>query len=256
MLQLLTFLPASNGREPCGNRFLLLSNEIWSRFPGIRSPKKNGAPYWLRHCFWDVRHSENALALSNFNRLLRMSHAEIKPLLLEHIDTLLNELRSWSKRAGAARWDVDRSVKIISRDTLRSWWERRTSEILDGASTISGGKLRDKMRTAILGNEQVLMAVELRRDYAKFVRTARYMEDNFAQRMQSRVKSELASLRARFVAGQIPLEPSAFHALCLDRMNTINSERPEGAEDQSAFLMGCMYDITDRCLHQFARPSP
>jgi hypothetical protein len=123
-------------------------------------------------------------------------------------------------------------------------------------SAASGGKLRSKMRAAVLGEDQVLMAVELRREYAKIVRTSRYMESDFAQRLQSRVKSELASLRARFVAGQIPVEPTVFYALCVERMNAINLERPAGTEDQFAFLLGCMYDIADRCLHQFARPSP
>ena len=121
-----------------------------------------------------------------------------------------------------------------------------------GRST-SGGKLRGKMRDATLGEDQVLMAVELRRDYAKTVRTSRYMESTSAQRLQSRVKSELASLRARFVAGQIPPDPVAFHSLCIHRMNVINSERSDDTEDQSAFLIGCMYDIADRCLHQFTK---
>ena len=212
-----------------------------------------GTPYWLKHCFWDVRHSERDLASSNFDRLIRMSYAQGKALLPEHIDTLLDELRLWAKKAGGARWEPDRSVKIITRNQLLGWWAQRTTEILDGASATSGGKLRGKMRDATLGEDQVLMAVELRRDYAKTVRTSRYMESTSAQRLQSRVKSELASLRARFVAGQIPPDPVAFHSLCIHRMNVINSERSDDTEDQSAFLIGCMYDIADRCLHQFTK---
>jgi hypothetical protein len=254
-LRLLTFFPGSSGREPCNSRFLNLSNEIWNRFSDVRSPKGNGASYWLKHCFWDVRHSEHALASSNFNLLLRISFAEEKGLLPEHIDTLLNELRAWAKNAGGARWEPDRSTKIISRDTLVAWWTKRTTEILDGASAVSGGKLRGKMRDALLEEDQVRMAVELRRDYSRMIRTSRYMESSFAQRLQSRVKSELASLRARFIARQIPLDSAAFHALCLERMNAINLERPVDTEDQSAFLIGCMYDIADRCLHRFTRPS-
>jgi hypothetical protein len=113
-----------------------------------------------------------------------------------------------------------------------------------------------KMRAATLADDQISMAVDLRREYARTIRTSRYMEDNAGQRLQSRVKSELASLRARFVAGRISLEPVAFHALCMEHLDAINSDRPAGTEDHAAFLMGCMYDITDRCLHQFARPSP
>jgi hypothetical protein len=165
-LKLLTFPPGASGREPCNGRFLSLSNEIWKRFPDIRSPKTNGASYWLKHCLWDVRHSEHALTLSNFTRLLRIASAEGKFLLPEQIDTLLDELRVWAKKAGGARWDPDRSFKIILRNTLVDWWAKRTAEILDGASEVSGGKLRGKMRDAFLEEDQVRMAVELRRDYS------------------------------------------------------------------------------------------
>jgi Cap4 dsDNA endonuclease len=120
-LRMLTFLPSATGREPCGERFLILHNELCNRFPTIRSPKGNGASYWLKHCIWDVRDSEQALISSNFVRLLRIASAERKPLLVEHIDILLEELRVWSKQAGAARWEPNRAAKIISRDKLRSW---------------------------------------------------------------------------------------------------------------------------------------
>ena len=63
------------------------------------------------------------------------------------------------------------------------------------------------------------------------------------------------SLRARLFAGQLDLNGVGFHALCLDRMDAANGERPAGSEDRSAFLKGCMYDIADRCLLRFARPA-
>jgi hypothetical protein len=252
-LKVLTLEPGATGREPCGTRFLALHGELWDRFPGIRSPKNNGAAYWLKHCHWDIRHSELALESSNFVRLLRIATSEGKYLLVDQIDLLLEELRFWAKHAGDALWEPDRSVKILSRMRLRAWWEKRTVEILDGASSVSGDKLARKMRAAFLAEDQVRMAIELRRDYARIVRTSRYMENDLALRLQSQVKSELTALRARFVAGQIPFDPPGFHSLCVERMKVINSG---GSDDNVAFLIGCMYDITDRCLHQFERPSP
>jgi hypothetical protein len=112
-LKLLTFSSGASGREPCGAHFLTLSSELWSRFPAICSPKSNGASYWLKHCFWDVRHSEQALKVSNFSHLLRIAYAEGKALFPEQIDALLEELRSWAKEAGGARWEPNRSAKII-----------------------------------------------------------------------------------------------------------------------------------------------
>jgi hypothetical protein len=255
-LKVLTFPYGTSGREPCGARFLALHGELHKRFPAIRSAKGNSAAYWLKHCLWDVRPSEAFLAQSNSHRLLRYASADGKALLIEQGEILLGELRHWAKTAGQARWEPDSALKIITREQLRSWWERRTAEIIEGVSTISGGKLARKMRDAVLTDDQVRMAVDLRRDYARTIRTSRYMEEDEARRLQQRVKSELASLRARFIAGDIPLDSTGFHALCLDRMDALNAERVAGTEDRSAFLKGCMYDISDRCLHQFVRPIP
>jgi hypothetical protein len=147
-LKVLTLAPRMTGREPCGARFLALHNELLERCPGVHSPKSNGPSFWLDHCYWDVRHDETALQASNLLQLLRLSSTERKLLVLEQIELLLVELRSRAKTAAAARWEPDRSVKIITRDQLRSWWDSRTAEMLDEARSESGGKLAVKMRAA------------------------------------------------------------------------------------------------------------
>lgn len=72
--------------------------------------------------------------------------------------------------------------------------------------------------------------------------------------LQRRVKSELASLRAGQIAGQLAPDGPTFHSICIQKMDEINQNLPNQAEDQSALLKGCMYDIADRCLHRFSRP--
>ena len=49
-------------------------------------------------------------------------------------EALLTELLSWVKAAGEARWEPDRAKKIILREDLVAWWERRRQELVDGAS--------------------------------------------------------------------------------------------------------------------------
>lgn len=254
-LEILTFPLNAPGREPDGVRFKALEAELEKRFPEIKSPKGNVASYWIQNGYWDQRHSEDAVKTDNLVRVIKLSSKEGFPLLPELADTLLDELRSKAKKAGDAKWEPNRDRKIFTRAALREWWENRAQELIDGASAPAGGKLRRKMTEASLPEELVGLAIELRRDYSTATRTSRYMEPGQEEGLQRRVKSEVISLQARFVAGQIELDSAGFHALCLDRMDKLNDERPSGSEDQSAFLKGCMYDIADRCLLRFERTS-
>ncbi|MFC1836265.1 hypothetical protein ACFL2Q_16355, partial [Thermodesulfobacteriota bacterium] len=169
---------------------------------------------------------------------------------------LLEELRTMAKAAGDAKWEPDRDKKIFIREALSAWWERSKRELIENATKPSGAKLREKMTNAGLPRDLVELAVELRRDYATATRTHRYMKVGEQSHLQSRVKAEVMSLRARFVARQLDLDASGFHSLCLDHMDVVNAGRPPGKEDQSAFLKGCMYDIADRCLLRFEGPTP
>jgi len=253
-LKMLTFLLGAPGREVDGEQFKALLSELDRRFPGLKSPKGNGAAYWLKNCVWDERHSEESVRINNLVRLIKLSSKDGRPLLPEPAEMLLDELRAKAKDAGKAKWEPDRDKKIFTREALRHWWERRMQELSDGVAVPSGGKLREKMTKAGLPPEIVDLAVELRREYSTAARTPSYMERKESELLQSRVKAELMSLRARFVAGQLALDGAGYHSLCLERMDMVNAERPAKNEDRSAFLKGCMYDITDRCLHRFDRP--
>jgi Cap4 dsDNA endonuclease len=254
-LEMLTLPRGAPGRERDGERFKKLESELNKRFPELKSQKGNGTAYWLENCFWDYRESEAAVQNENLVRLIRLSCKEGQPLLIEFAEATLEELRARAKEAGQARWEPDRHKKIIAREALHEWWERRIRATAEGAATPSGGNLREKMIEAGLSSDIVELAVEMRRDYAVSARTSRYMESGEAELLQSRVKSEVMSLRARLIAGKldIDIDGAGFHALCLDRMDAVNAERPKGSEDRSAFLKGCMYDIADRCLLRFTR---
>jgi Cap4 dsDNA endonuclease len=253
-LELLTYPCGSPGREPDAEKLTALRTDIEKRFPALISVKGNGISYWLANCHWDQRHSEDAVRKDNLVRLMRLSIKEGRPLLLEPAEVLLNELRAWAKSAGAAKWEPDRDSKIILRQTVRTWWDQRMCELTEGAASTSGGKLITKMTAAGLPDELIELAIDMRRGYAAASRTSRYLQPEEGERLQGRVKSEVMSLRARFVAGQLDVDGAEFHSLCLDRMDAVNAERGPSVEDRSAFLKGCMYDIADRCLLRFERP--
>jgi hypothetical protein len=253
-LEVLTYSCGASSREPCADKMKTLRSELDERFPGLKSAKGNDAGYWLENCHWDQRHSEESVQKDNLLRLMRLGMKERRPLLLEPAEVLLTELRACAKAAGDAKWEPDRDKKIILREALRAWWEQRTFDLTECAAAAAGGKLARKMKDAGLPDELIELAAEMRRGYSAVSRTSVYLQPEEADRLQNRVKSEVLSLRARYVAGQIDLDGAGFHSLCLERMEMLNVKRGSAVEDRSAFLKGCMYDIADRCLLRFSRP--
>lgn len=250
----LTYPLGTPGRELGHDDMKKLKKDIDSRCPDAVSKKGNNSEFWLKRCLWDVRHGLKQIANANHIAMLKLARDEGRPLVVDQAQVLLDALRAWAKVAGEADWKSERDKKIITRYALRTWWEARTSELAEGRASIAGGKLADKMFDAGATDEMVKLAVELRRGYANAVRTNRYMADGELDRLQDQVKSEMMTLRTRFVAGEIDTDGVGFLALCLERLDNIVATSSSMPGDRAAFLKGCMYDITDRCLHRFARP--
>lgn len=252
-LRLLTAGGNAPARQPDSADRKALVAKIEAKCPGWTSEKGNGADYWVDNCYWDERHNEETVTRHNQLRIIQMSFRENWPLLPEQAEQLLTELRQIAKKAGDAKWSSERHLKIISRPELRQWWEKRSEELITGASSPSGGKLRGKMEEATLPQDLVELAVDLRRRYAAYSRKSRYMEADLGEELQGLVQAEVISLRAEHVAGNLDLDGPAFHALCLSHLDKINASHKEDGEDHSTFLKGCMYDIADRCMIRFVR---
>lgn len=252
-LKVLTFPLDSPSRQSDRERIPALQSQLESRFPNCLSPKGNGSAYWLENCYWDQRPNEDTVRRLNLLALIKLGSKECRPLLPEHAEVLLDELRQRARTAGDAKWEPNPGVKIITREDLREWWERRTDELSSGSVSPSGSRLKQKMKDAGLPDELIQLALNMRLDYAANARTPRYMEEDEMERLQRQAKSELLSLRSQFTAGLLALDSPGFHALCVTRMDAVGAEgNSVGAADRTAFLKGCMYDITDRCMHRFS----
>lgn len=252
-LKPLTYERGHEARALSCDEMVALKSDIETRMPGVLSNRGHGAGYWLDNCIWDERHDAPTVKENNKVRLLKIMMATGQPLLWEQLDLLLDELRRLVKLAGDAKWKPDKDKKILTREAFLSMWDACLAKLKEGASQRSGGKLAAKMNDATLTGTVVEMAIDMRLDYARFARTARYMQPEEAEQLQGRVKSEVQTLSAKRAAGTIDLDGPAFHALCIERMDEINNALPPDQGDRSAFLKGCMYDIADRCLLRFDR---
>ncbi len=254
-LEPLTYARHSEFRSLECEGMAALSQELERRFPRIQSPKGNGPDYWLSHCHWEPRYEHQTVINDNQRRLFILASQAGCVLLIEHVTTLLDELRVMAKTASDLKWTPHKLKKIITRSTIVTWWNAKLRAIIDGATQKSGGKLVKKMGDAEISEEIIALAVELRRDYAALIRSPRYMENDDARDLQSRVKSDAMSLRTRLMSGTLVADGPNFHTMCVNQMDAINAERPVGLPDQSAFLKGCLYDIADRCLLRFDPPA-
>lgn len=255
-LRFLTYAIGHGARAPGQPCFNEMVAELKKRCPNAKSPKGNGASFWLERCFWDCRGNEKSIQNNNTLRLLQLARDEERLLLTDHALVLLDELRSRAKAAASAKWVPDRDKKIILRAELRAWWEQRTAEILSAAIDVSGRTLAEKMEAAGLPPDLIELARELRRDYSEAVRSARYLELDQGQQLARRVKAEMASLRSRVAAGELDVDGAALHARYLQAIDAIEAALPAGSLDRPAFLKGCLYDIADRCLLRFTGTSP
>lgn len=256
VVSLLTPLTYERGLEARAlgcKEMVALKSDLDGRMPDVLSKRGHGTSYWLDNCLWDARHDEPTVKTQNKVRLFELMQAAGRPPLWEHLDLLLDELRKLVKTAGDAKWKPDKAKKILTREAFLVLWDACLAKLKDGATQPSGGKLTEKMNDASLTGTVVAMALDMRLDYARSVRTSRYMQPDEAGQLQGRVKSEVQTLSAKRAAGTLDLNGPAFHALCVDRMDAINASLPLDQGDRSAFLKGCMYDIADRCLLRFDR---
>jgi len=234
---------------------LTLCTTIETKSGGYKSAKGNGASYWLERCLWEERQSLEDVRRHNLIKIMELAKKANYELLLDQAEVLLNELRSQAKRAGAAKWIPDKHLKIINREDLLKWWQETLQKLLSLNDAVSGGKLQEKMEAAELTPAQIKLAIDLRLEYAREVRTQKYMKDEEAERLQRRIKSEVNILQANYVAGNPKISAAEFHALCVSHIENVAADIDTSNDNLKYYAHGCMYDITDRCLLQFVRAS-
>jgi hypothetical protein len=71
--------------------------------------------------------------------------------------------------------------------------------------------------------------------------------------IQGEVQAILQVLKSQLDNGTLPDDGVQFHGLCLAELDRLRNELPLNPKPSVAFLQGCMYNVTGRCLHRFRR---
>lgn len=253
-LELLTYPLASECRVADCNRLQRLDAEIGKRVGPFRSPNGNGHSSWLSRSVWDVRHSLDSI--SNHNLLLLRTVIEARGAVVfsDQVEEIYSAFLSKARQAAVADWRINPAIKKICQDGLLEWFQKLLESAAHPAGERGAGtKLREKMEMARLSTDTIEAAMDQRRRYREEVLKPQYLKVSERRLAEGEVLASLQCLKAQLDAGEIADNGVEFHALCLKRLGELQETIRPAIRPPVSFLYGCMYSVTDRCLHRFRR---
>jgi hypothetical protein len=118
----------------------------------------------------------------------------------------------------------------------------------------SGTALKEKMADAGIIDTEIESAIESRRRYVLERLSPQYLSLSEQEHIEAEVAAILHTLRSQLDAGSLPDSGIQFHAKCLCELQELQKKLSTSSRPVPlAFLIGCMYNIADRCLHRFRR---
>jgi hypothetical protein len=230
-----------------------LADDLEKRTNSFRSPNGNGAHYWLCRVQWDVRQSDDHLSNDCKIRLSRLLASKGMTLFPDQMDELYAHILTRARDAATADWGACPSNKKICKDcmamSLDSFLESRRSQ-----PTTAGTRLMDKLVRAGLKDGDIEASIQSRQRYLAERFNPQYLKLNDLTHLGYEVSAALQGLRAKLDSGEFADDGIVFHAECLKTIEQLQ-QRHSDLKPPLSVLQGCMYDITDRCVHRFRKES-
>lgn len=253
-LELLTWEYGHADRSISNPKFKALADGVAAKISEFNSPKGNGYAHWLIHgqC-WSV--ADDAIRPINERDL--QSALEQRDTIADTalVRFVYENLLSFVKTVAEYK-QPNLDKKVVSKQVLeakiKSWLDPYPNSGVEE-------RLANKLTDAGLDVIYVEAAKELRRAYVKARRGSGYLSLRTDQLdgVDVAVQDELLTQMAALDSGEIPDSGPQFHQRCLKAVKT-----PAGASQvvmdalPAGYERGCMYEITARCRHRFARLRP
>ena len=225
--------------------------DLEKRIDGFVSKNGNGVRYWLEKTSWDVRQSDDSTANSNKLKLNRVSTNRGYHLFPDQLDEVYAAFLALARSAAVAVWGNAPDEKKISKTKLENWLDSQLMTRLHPAPT-AGTKLENKLQRAGITQGDITACFESRQQYLAERYSPKYLTHSDIQLVEGEVGARLHTLRAQLDAGILEDDGHKFHYECLTAMDQLQEQLPD---TPLAILQGCMYNITDRCVHRFRRPT-
>ncbi len=218
----------------------------------FRSVNGHDYTFWTANLYWDQRYGETAVHDANLLKMARILNMKGLNLAPDQNNELYTKLLKKVWDASRADPRIAPVRKRIKRADFDDWLTRAANEVgMPSAGATS--KLEWKMTIAGLARDVIDAAIDQIRRYRDEQLRPKYLALDDQRMIQGEVQAILQVLKSQLDNGALPDDGVQFHGLCLEGLNRLRSELPLNPKPPVAFLQGCMYSITSRCLHRFRR---
>jgi len=251
-LKILKFPLSSPLRISISDDLCNLSSEINKKIPKYTTPNGSSTTSCLSRTVWDVRHDEKSVEDANIHKLRKASHSFSVFLAEDQWDELYAKVLRKIQDVGKAKWEIDPELKKIKRQFFLDWIKEQANLAQHPSTGGTGNKLKEKMLKAGIPEDVIQNAKVQRISYRNRTLDPSYMDLSKREDIEMEVASNLQELVSDLDSGRLTDNGIEFHSRCLHRLREIKIS-PESQEFKLTFLHGCMYNLTERCLHRFVK---
>ena len=168
------------------------------------------------------------------------------------LDAVYEKLLGLVNGAGRAPWSVDPDEKKLSRADVIAFIKDQATHAGMPPMT-AGTKLKRKMTAAKMPASDIEAALDLRRRQRLRALDNGYLDPAERDKIATSVLTLLSGLRADLLANPSESDGAPFLARCRNELKALATKNGSVDHVLEGYLVGYMYEVTDRCQHTFTR---
>jgi hypothetical protein len=240
----------SPSRTATSDKLYKLGSEIEEKIPNYTTPNGSDIASCLLRTVWDVRHNTQAVKNENLLKLRRFSSKMGTFLTEDQWDELYAKILSQVKEAGRATWEINPESKKFKRNSFLDLVKEQANLAQHPSIGGTGNKLQEKMLKAGIPDDVIQNAKEQRISYRSRTLSSSYMDLSKQKEVEMEVRANLQQLISELDSEKLQDNGVEFHNRCLTRLYDMSTRTQDV---NLSFLHGCMYNLTERCVHRFMR---
>lgn len=240
-------------RDKSKPEYVALIARLKEKLADFKSENGNDYTFWVDRTLWKWVHSLEAVKQDNLWRTSNLVEKSGQFLARDQVEELYQKLLTKVYDGGLARWDTEIGKKKILRADLLAWFMKAVNDAVHPGKLGTGKTLEGKLLAAGIPADQYESIAEMRQRYRLERLTPKYNAAETQSAVESDIRGRLVTLRANLDGRLIDVDGVAFHALCINEINTARLSLREQSRPPAEILYGYMYDLADRCTHRFLR---